>query len=71
MTDTAPLPQAAAVPAAAHGADTPAAAPAASPETGTPATPPPGLRDFYENPAVPVASGDGRSRRQALSLIHI
>ncbi|MFJ9978458.1 class I SAM-dependent methyltransferase [Streptomyces cyaneofuscatus] len=30
--------------------------------------PPPGLRDFYENPAVPVASGDGRSRRQARLL---
>ncbi|MFJ4877096.1 methyltransferase domain-containing protein [Streptomyces sp. NPDC088745] len=27
-----------------------------------------GLRDFYENPAVPVASGDPRSRRQALML---
>ncbi|MGW1882422.1 class I SAM-dependent methyltransferase [Streptomyces sp. NPDC001970] len=26
------------------------------------------LRDFYENPAVPVASGDTRSRRQALML---
>jgi ubiquinone/menaquinone biosynthesis C-methylase UbiE len=26
------------------------------------------LRDFYENPAVPVASGDSRSRRQALML---
>jgi SAM-dependent methyltransferase len=30
--------------------------------------PPGGLRDFYENPAVPVASGDARSRRQALLL---
>ncbi len=29
---------------------------------------PPGLRDFYENPAVPVASGDARSRRQARLL---
>ncbi|MEV3987583.1 class I SAM-dependent methyltransferase [Streptomyces sp. NPDC049837] len=32
--------------------------------------PAPGLRDFYENPAVPVASGDARSRRQALMLRH-
>jgi SAM-dependent methyltransferase len=32
------------------------------------ATLPAGLRDFYENPAVPVASGDERSRRQALML---
>ena len=29
---------------------------------------PAGLRDFYENPAVPVASGDARSRRQARLL---
>ncbi|NEE38662.1 SAM-dependent methyltransferase, partial [Streptomyces sp. SID7982] len=28
-------------------------------------SPSPGLRDFYENPAVPVASGDGRTLRQA------
>ncbi len=28
----------------------------------------PGLRDFYENPAVPVASGDARSLRQARML---
>ncbi|ATW47304.1 class I SAM-dependent methyltransferase [Streptomyces xantholiticus] len=28
----------------------------------------PGLRDFYEDPAVPVASGDARSRRQARLL---
>ncbi|PRH76292.1 SAM-dependent methyltransferase [Streptomyces solincola] len=27
-----------------------------------------GLRDFYENPAVPVASGDARTRRQAALL---
>ncbi|MEU6058805.1 methyltransferase domain-containing protein [Streptomyces sp. NPDC047097] len=27
-----------------------------------------GLRDFYEDPAVPVASGDARSRRQAALL---
>ena len=32
------------------------------------APPPAGLRDFYENPAVPVASGDARSRRQARML---
>lgn len=32
------------------------------------AAPPPGLRDFYENPAVPVASGDARSSRQARLL---
>ncbi|MFH8367575.1 class I SAM-dependent methyltransferase [Streptomyces sp. NPDC018031] len=32
---------------------------------GTPAT---GLRDFYEDPAVPVASGAERSRRQARML---
>ncbi|MFF8833370.1 methyltransferase domain-containing protein [Streptomyces sp. NPDC015131] len=32
--------------------------------------PPRGLRDFYENPAVPVASGDARSRRQARMLAH-
>ncbi|MBT2368180.1 class I SAM-dependent methyltransferase [Streptomyces sp. ISL-10] len=31
-------------------------------------TAPPQLRDFYENPAVPVASGDARSRRQARML---
>lgn len=30
--------------------------------------PPAGLRDFYENPAVPVASGDARSVRQARLL---
>ena len=39
--------------------------------TGPPAAgapPPAGLRDFYENPAVPVASGDARSRRQARIL---
>lgn len=29
---------------------------------------PPELRDFYENPAVPVASGDARSLRQARIL---
>ncbi|KOG64377.1 SAM-dependent methyltransferase [Streptomyces griseoflavus] len=29
---------------------------------------PDGLREFYENPAVPVASGADRSRRQALML---
>ncbi|MFE0100010.1 class I SAM-dependent methyltransferase [Streptomyces sp. NPDC059009] len=29
---------------------------------------PPSLRDFYENPAVPVASGDARSLRQARLL---
>ncbi|MET9112075.1 class I SAM-dependent methyltransferase [Streptomyces zhihengii] len=29
---------------------------------------PAGLRDFYENPAVPVASGDARSSRQARLL---
>ncbi|WP_328427967.1 class I SAM-dependent methyltransferase [Streptomyces sp. NBC_00443] len=29
---------------------------------------PPELRDFYENPAVPVASGSPRSRRQARML---
>ncbi|MET9053262.1 SAM-dependent methyltransferase, partial [Streptomyces bacillaris] len=83
MTDTAPLPRAAAEPAAAQGtetppaiaataspgAETPAVAPAAASQgTGTPAAPPPGLRDFYENPAVPVASGDGRSLRQARLL---
>lgn len=83
MTDTAPLPQAAAVPAAPQGTGTPAAVPAAAPhgtdtpadapaaasqETGAPAAPPSGLRDFYENPAVPVASGDGRSLRQARLL---
>lgn len=32
------------------------------------AAPPPSLRDFYENPAVPVASGDARSSRQARQL---
>ncbi|WP_369217434.1 class I SAM-dependent methyltransferase [Streptomyces flavofungini] len=31
-------------------------------------TPPAGLRDFYEDPAVPVASGDARSLRQARIL---
>ncbi|MGW0700044.1 methyltransferase domain-containing protein [Streptomyces sp. NPDC002867] len=31
-------------------------------------TAPSGLRAFYENPAVPVASGDARSRRQARLL---
>ncbi|WP_172385826.1 bifunctional 2-polyprenyl-6-hydroxyphenol methylase/3-demethylubiquinol 3-O-methyltransferase UbiG [Streptomyces sp. MNP-20] len=40
--------------------------------TGTAARPAPerphGLRDFYENPAVPVASGDARSLRQARML---
>ncbi|WDF35478.1 class I SAM-dependent methyltransferase [Streptomyces sp. T12] len=36
-----------------------------SPATKAPA---PGLRDFYEDPAVPVASGEDRSRRQARML---
>ncbi|QCX76386.1 putative S-adenosylmethionine-dependent methyltransferase [Streptomyces sp. YIM 121038] len=40
--------------------------------TGAAARPAPkrphGLRDFYENPAVPVASGDARSLRQARML---
>ncbi|MYV62751.1 methyltransferase domain-containing protein, partial [Streptomyces sp. SID4931] len=31
-------------------------------------SPSPGLRDFYENPSVPVASGDGRTLRQARLL---
>ncbi|MDI3390083.1 class I SAM-dependent methyltransferase [Streptomyces sp. B-S-A8] len=35
--------------------------------TGT-GTRPAGLRDFYEDPAVPVASGDARSLRQARML---
>ncbi|MFF9216377.1 class I SAM-dependent methyltransferase [Streptomyces viridosporus] len=42
-----------------------------TPTTPTaPATAPPprDLRDFYENPAVPVASGPARSRRQARML---
>lgn len=30
----------------------------------------PALREFYENPAVPVASGPDRSRRQARMLAH-
>ncbi|MER7477510.1 class I SAM-dependent methyltransferase [Streptomyces sp. NPDC126510] len=34
----------------------------------TPGTPPRDLRDFYENPAVPVASGTPRSLRQARML---
>ncbi|ARF55197.1 class I SAM-dependent methyltransferase [Streptomyces gilvosporeus] len=37
------------------------------PPTGA-ARPPAGLRDFYENPAVPVASGPARSTRQAALL---
>ncbi|WP_433545061.1 methyltransferase domain-containing protein [Streptomyces sp. CA-294286] len=36
--------------------------------TGTARKPAPHLRDFYENPAVPVASGDARSLRQAAML---
>ncbi|WP_327356223.1 class I SAM-dependent methyltransferase [Streptomyces sp. NBC_01304] len=36
--------------------------------TSTTRTRPPGLRDFYEDPAVPVASGDARSLRQARML---
>jgi SAM-dependent methyltransferase len=36
--------------------------------TGTAPGPAPHLRDFYENPAVPVASGDARSLRQAAML---
>ncbi|WP_055565945.1 class I SAM-dependent methyltransferase, partial [Streptomyces atriruber] len=36
--------------------------------TPTPTQRPKGLRDFYENPAVPVASGDARSIRQARIL---
>ncbi|MGC3004551.1 SAM-dependent methyltransferase, partial [Streptomyces sp. G35A] len=32
------------------------------------APPPRDLRDFYEDPAVPVASGPSRSRRQARML---
>lgn len=38
---------------------------ASTPDGGGPA---PHLRDFYENPAVPVASGDARSLRQARML---
>ncbi|MFF3270668.1 class I SAM-dependent methyltransferase [Streptomyces chrestomyceticus] len=38
------------------------------PRTTADHEPPPTLREFYENPAVPVASGDARSRRQALML---
>ncbi|MEV7283810.1 methyltransferase domain-containing protein [Streptomyces sp. NPDC093252] len=34
----------------------------------TSTAPPPGLRDFYENPAVPVASGTPRALRQARVL---
>ncbi|MGP4002244.1 class I SAM-dependent methyltransferase [Streptomyces sp. 8N706] len=37
------------------------------PPSGTPA-PPPRLRDFYEDPAVPVASGAARTLRQARML---
>ncbi|MFI9374423.1 class I SAM-dependent methyltransferase [Streptomyces parvulus] len=37
-------------------------------EAGAGSGPAPGLRSFYENPAVPVASGDARSRRQARLL---
>ncbi|MEU8676129.1 methyltransferase domain-containing protein [Streptomyces sp. NPDC048560] len=33
-----------------------------------PATPAPGLRDFYEDPDVPVASGEARTLRQARML---
>ncbi|MFE4666650.1 class I SAM-dependent methyltransferase [Streptomyces sp. NPDC056716] len=36
--------------------------------TTAPVTTPPDLRDFYENPAVPVASGAARSLRQARML---
>ncbi|KPC58815.1 class I SAM-dependent methyltransferase [Streptomyces chattanoogensis] len=36
--------------------------------TSAAARPPAGLRDFYEDPAVPVASGTARSRRQAQLL---
>lgn len=32
---------------------------------------PAGLREFYENPAVPVASGVERSRRQAVMLARV
>ncbi|GGU57453.1 hypothetical protein GCM10010211_22810 [Streptomyces albospinus] len=39
-----------------------------TPSAPTTSHPPSGLRDFYENPSVPVASGDARSRRQALLL---
>jgi SAM-dependent methyltransferase len=34
----------------------------------SPARPVPGLRDFYENPTVPVASGEARTLRQARML---
>ena len=40
---------------------------APAPETARPDSQP-SLRDFYENPAVPVASGDARSRQQAQLL---
>ncbi|MEV0505638.1 hypothetical protein AB0I84_49910, partial [Streptomyces spectabilis] len=38
-----------------------------TPDTGGRTAPerPRGLRDFYEDPGVPVASGDARSLRQA------
>lgn len=41
-----------------------------SPEAAVPAParPVPGLRDFYEDPTVPVASGDARTLRQARML---
>ncbi|GCD37847.1 hypothetical protein OEIGOIKO_05656 [Streptomyces chrestomyceticus JCM 4735] len=38
------------------------------PRTTADREPPHTLREFYEDPAVPVASGDARSRRQALML---
>ncbi|KAB1140991.1 methyltransferase domain-containing protein [Streptomyces luteolifulvus] len=38
------------------------------PTTAAPAAPPTGLRAFYEDPAVPVASGADRSHRQARML---
>ena len=39
-----------------------------SPTTAPAPAAAPGLRDFYEDPAVPVASGEDRSRRQARML---
>ncbi|MGK5632285.1 class I SAM-dependent methyltransferase [Streptomyces sp. URMC 123] len=54
--------------ATAATAATPKPPTAPEPAPPPPRTPAPPLRDFYEDPAVPVASGDERSLRQARML---
>ncbi|WP_372463809.1 class I SAM-dependent methyltransferase [Streptomyces pinistramenti] len=55
-------------PPATPPASPPSLSPAPAPPPPSPHQPPSSLRDFYENPDVPVASGDARSLKQARLL---